>query len=245
MNKLFKQLLLSLFCVCCVTQTLHAQKMRDIETYTFVPKGQWIVGNSISYSQSNQKDFNFLVIESVSGEGYNFKVSPIVAYAFADNMAAGGRFGYKRSLMKVKQMDLEVGEDLTFDMSDVYSLSHSYSVSAIFRNYINLGKSKRFALYAEGQLTYEGGQSKLINGKGDDLTGTFSKHFDVGLGVAPGLVAFINNFTAVEVNVGVLGINYGRTRQVTNQIYEAHQSSSSVSFKINIFSIGMGIAFYL
>lgn len=222
-----------------------AQGMRNITMHKFIPKGQWIVGSSVSYSQSEQKDFNFLVIESVSGEDYTFKVSPLLCYAFADNMAAGGRFGYKRSLTKINQMDLEVGEDLSFNLNDVYSLSHSYSGMAMFRNYISLGNSKRFALFAETQLTFEGGQSKFVNGKGDDLTGTFSKKFDVELGVAPGLVAFINNYTAVEVNVGVLGLNYGRTRQVTDQIHIANQSSSSINFRINIFSIGMGIAFYL
>lgn len=47
--------------------------MRNITMQKFVPKGQWIVGSSVSYSQSEQKDYNFLVIESVSGEGYSFK----------------------------------------------------------------------------------------------------------------------------------------------------------------------------
>lgn len=224
---------------------LHAQGFRNIETTTFVPKGQWIAGSSVSYSQSEQKNYNFLVIESVSGDGYSFKISPVIAYAFADNLAAGGRFAYKRSLTKVNEIDLEIGDDLSFSMNDVYSLSHSYSVVGIFRNYISLGKSQRFALFAETQLTYEGGQSKFVNGKGDELTGTFSKNYNIELGVAPGLVAFVNNHTAVEVNVGVLGINYGHTRQITNQVYVANQSSSSINFRINIFSIGMGIAFYL
>lgn len=55
--------------------------MRNITMQKFVPKGQWIVGSSVSYSQSEQKDYNFLVIESVSGEGYSFKISPLLCYA--------------------------------------------------------------------------------------------------------------------------------------------------------------------
>lgn len=233
---------LFLVLACSIVQ---AQGMRNITMEKFVPKGQWIVGSSISYSQSEQKDYNFLVIESVSGEGYSFKLSPLLCYAFADNMAAGGRFAYKRSLMKVDEMGLEIGDDLSFNLNDVYSLSHTYSGVAMFRNYISLGKSKRFALFNETQLTLEGGQSKFVNGKGDELTGTFSKSFGVSLGACPGMVAFINNYTAVEVSIGVLGLNYSHTRQVTDQIHVANQSSSSVNFKINIFSIGMGIAFYL
>lgn len=162
-------------CACSSLPALHAQGMRNIQMQKFIPKGQWIVGSSVSYSQSEQKDYNFLVIESVSGQGYAFKFSPLIAYAFADNMAAGGRFAYKRTLTKIDQMDLEVGEDLSFSLNDIYSLSHSYSGVAMFRNYISLGNSRRFALFAEMQLTFEGGQSKFVNGKGDDLTGTFSK----------------------------------------------------------------------
>lgn len=244
MNKPIIKLLFFILCAGSISM-LRAQGMRNITLQKFVPKGQWIVGSSISYSQSEEKDYNFLVIESVSGEGYTFKLSPVLCYAFADNMAAGGRFAYKRSLTKIDAMDLELGEDLSFSLNDVYTLSHSYSGVAIFRNYISLGNSKRFALFSETQLTLEGGQSKFVNGKGDDLTGTFSRSFGASLGVAPGLVAFINNYTAVEVNIGVLGLNYSHTRQVTDQIHVANQSTSSVNFKINIFTIGMGIAFYL
>lgn len=227
------------------TVALHAQGMRNITMQKFIPKGQWIVGSSVSYSQSEEKTFNFLIIESVSGQGYSLKISPLLCYAFAENMAAGGRFAYKRSLTKINEMDVEIGEDLSFNLNDVYSLSHTYSGVAMFRNYISLGNSKRFALFNEAQLTVGGKQSKFVNGKGDDLTGTFSRTIEAQIGFAPGLIAFINNYTAVEVNIGVLGVNYSHTRQVTDQIYIANQSSSSINFKINIFSIGMGIAFYL
>ena len=32
------------------------------------------------------------------------------------------------------------------------------------------------------------------------------------------MVAFINNYTAVEVSIGVLGVNLSKKRQVTNQV---------------------------
>ena len=136
MNKIAIKSILFFFFLCSLTHTTKAQGMRNITMQKFVPKGQWIVGSSVSYSQSEQKDYNFLVIESVSGEGYSFKISPLLCYAFADNMGAGGRFAYKRTLTKINQMDLEIGEDLNFSLNDVYSLSHSYSGVAMFRNYI-------------------------------------------------------------------------------------------------------------
>ena len=50
---------------------------------------------------------------------------------------------------------------------------------------------------------------------------------------------------AVEVNVGVMGITYNNTKQVHNQVTGGHRSSSMMNFKVNIFSIGLGVAFYL
>ena len=58
-------------------------------------------------------------------------------------------------------------------------------------------------------------------------------------------MAFITNSAAVEVNVGVLGFNYSHTKQVTDQVYVGYRKTSQMNFKVNIFSIALGIAFYL
>ncbi|MDE5930789.1 MAG: hypothetical protein K2H03_09940, partial [Muribaculaceae bacterium] len=50
---------------------------RDLEQVAFVPKGQWIAGVSVSYSQSSQDNYQFLVFENLSGDTYTFKVSPM------------------------------------------------------------------------------------------------------------------------------------------------------------------------
>lgn len=167
------------------------------------------------------------------------------AYALKDNMALGGRFKYGRTLVRMDETQLNLDDETSFDINNIYQLKHSYSAMAIFRNYIPLGDSKRFAVFSETQLEVGGSQSKVSNGKGEALTGTYSRSTDLGFGVSPGMVAFINNYTAVEVSIGVLGVNLSKTRQVTNQVETGEQSSTSANFKINIFSIGLGIAFYL
>ena len=167
------------------------------------------------------------------------------AYALKDNMALGARFNYSRTLVRMDETQINLDDENQFDVNNIYQLKHSYSAMAIFRSYIPLGESKRFALFSETQLEVGGSQSKVSNGRGEELTGTYSTSVDMGLGVSPGLVAFINNYTAVEVSVGVLGVNLSKKRQTTNQVETGEQSSTSANFKINIFSIGLGIAFYL
>lgn len=241
-----KKLSVIIVLFCLWGTNLSAQNFdRGIKQSTFVPKGQWITGLSVSYSEYTNDNYKFIVLEKINGSGYSVKVSPLVCFTFRDNVAAGGRFAYGRSLTKIDNISLDLDEDIKFDISDVYSLSHSYSGTGVLRTYISLGDTKRFGLYNEVQLTAEGGQSKMLNGKGEELTGTYQKNLGLQVGMSPGLVAFINNYTAVEVSVGVLGFNYKRTEQVTDQVYYGSRSTSSANFKINLFSISLGLAFYL
>lgn len=58
-------------------------------------------------------------------------------------------------------------------------------------------------------------------------------------------MAFATNNMAVEVNVGVMGISYTHAKQVHNQVTVGKRNTSMMNFKVNIFSIGLGMAFYL
>ncbi len=218
---------------------------RGLKQYTFVPKGQWIVGGTLSYSQSNENNYQFLIIEGINGNGYNVNVSPMFCYMFSNNMGAGARLSYERSLVKLNSAELNISDDTNFDVNNIYRLNHTYSGMAILRNYISIGNNMRFGLFNETQLHIGGGQSKLVSGGGDNITGAYEKNFNVGINLAPGITAFINNFMAVELNVGLLGFRYSSTNQITNQVYEGNTHSTSASFQINLFSIGLGLAFYI
>lgn len=218
---------------------------RDIETVTFVPKGQWIAGVSINYTQSNQNKYQFLILENISGDTYSFKVSPMLCYAFKDDMAAGGKFAYSRALTKVENADIIVDSETDTNVENLYRLSHNYSVTGVLRNYFSIGHSKRFGFFSEVQLGLGGGQTKLTRGKGMALTGNYERNFTLDVGVAPGIAIFLNNYSALEVNVGVLGFSYTATKTIEDQIYVSRRNSKSANFRINLFSITFGAAFYI
>lgn len=212
----------------------------------FVPKGQWIFGGTASYSTHTNKGYQFLVIEGINSKGYTFRVSPMIAYAFRDNMALGGRFIYSRTLLKLDNAELNFGSEesgTNLVAKDYYSLKQTYSAAAIWRQYIPLGRNKRFALFNEMQLSAGGTQARFANDS--PVKGTYETGYTLSLGISPGIVAFATNNMAVEVNVGVMGITYNHTKQVHNQVTVGKRNSSMMNFKINIFSIGLGMAFYL
>ena len=218
---------------------------RGLEQISFIPEGQWITGVNVSYTHSDFDNYKFLIVENLGGDTYSFKVSPMLMYCFQDNLAAGGRFAYSRSRTRLNSADVIIDSETSYEPGTLYALSHNYYGTASFRNYISLGRSMRFGFFNEVQLQIGGGQSKIVNGEGEDLTGTYSRNFSLDVGLTPGLIMFLNNYSAIEVSVGVLGFSYDKTRAITDQIYIAEYASKHANFKINLFSISFGVAFYL
>lgn len=136
MHHLHRFILLSLL---CLPFGLFAQRFdRGITQITFIPKGQWITGCNISYSQHTNDNYKFIVIEGWNGEGYNFSVSPFLLYCFKDNLAAGSKFEYTRSLLRIDNLDISIDDDMSFSLSDIYTLKHGFYATGLFRAYLNL-----------------------------------------------------------------------------------------------------------
>lgn len=218
---------------------------RGIMQSVFIPKGQWMAGGTVSYSEHEEDNLNFLVIKNVEGLGYTFNVSPYVGYFFKDNVAAGLRFGYNRTYLDMANFELNLGEDFNISLKDLYYLEHEYQVSGFLRTYMPIGKSKIFGLFNEVRLTYAYGVGKNSTGSNTENDGTFERTHNLQIGIAPGMTAFVTDWSAVEVSVGVMGYNFKWQKQTTNQIESGMRRTSSGNFKINLFSINIGMTFYL
>lgn len=224
----------------------RAERGISSRTSLFVPKGQWVFGGTVSYSTHNNRDYDVLVIDDITSEGYTFKVSPMIGYALGNNSTLGVRFIYGRTLLKLDGANVSFGNgDSSTDLSVdyYYALRHSYSFAAVYRRYIPFGESKRFGIFTDIQLLFGGSQGKFA--ADSPIKGTFQRGFDFELGLSPGLIAFATNSMAVEVYVGMMGIGYSRVRQVHNQVTTGTRHQSAMNFKVNLLSIGLGISFYL
>lgn len=218
---------------------------REIMKTTFIPKGQWMVGGTLSYSEHNEDNLNFLVLKDMQGVGYNFSISPYVGYFFKDNCSAGVRFAYKRTYLDLGNTDINLGEDFNISLKDLYWLEHMFEASGILRTYTPIGKSKIFGLFNEVRLTYGYSSGKNSTGSGTEYDGTYERSHNLQVGIAPGMTVFVTDWAAVEVSVGVMGYNFKWTEQKTNQIEIGKRRNSSGNFKINLFAINIGMTFYL
>ncbi len=217
---------------------------REVQETVFIPKGTWMMGGSVSYSEHDEGNLNFLIMKDVEGKGYNFSVSPYVGYFFRNNIAAGFRFTYNRDYLDLGNMDINLG-DITISFDDLYYLEHKYEASGFLRTYIPIGRSKIFGLFNEARITYGYGKGKNSTGSGTTYDGTFQTVQNLQIGFAPGLTAFITDWSAVEVSVGVMGFDFKWIDQQSNQVEEGSMRTSSGNFKINLFSINIGMTFYI
>jgi len=219
---------------------------RGILNYTVVPKGQVVLGLTASYTTFVNEDYELLTFfKDFDAEGYTFSFKPFVGYFYRDNSMVGARFGYTRTLLKLNNISLEFDDDMDFNLSNVYLLEQKYSGTGLIRNYFGLGGSKRFALFNETSITFSGGDAKFVRGQSETLNGTFSTIRELQVGVTPGLTAFITNNIGIEVSLGVAGFKYRKEKQVHNQVETGESRTSGINFKIDLFSIGIGLAVYL
>ena len=179
-----KRLLLAIVCIVAVTVSAEAQKRerklkridRGVQEKVFIPKGQWMAGGSVSYSEHEEDNLNFLVLKNVEGKGYNFKVSPYFGYFFADNLAAGFRFAYNRTYLDMPNFELNLGDDLNISLEDLYYLQHKYEASGFFRSYMPIGNSKIFGLFNELRLTYGHSTERILQVRVRSMTGRMRRH---------------------------------------------------------------------
>ncbi len=219
----------------------------------FIPKGS--VGAGVSLSYNNYSIGNgaadagysmlFNLLGNIHGNMLSFGVSPYVSYFIADNLSVGVRFDYDRSKMGLGNMDLSFGDALSLNISDFNYFRHTYTGAITLRNYLPFAQSKRFGMFTELRAMGGYGQAESYRIDDKDKVGTYQDIYNFDIGLVPGLCAFITNEVALEVSIGLLGFNYQKVVQVTNQVEKSEMEKSGANFKLNIFSISFGLSFYI
>jgi len=217
---------------------------RGIKVTTFIPKGLWMVGGTFSYAESNAEDFKLLVLKNIEYKSYTFSLSPGFCYFFRDNVGAGARFSYSRDYIDIGNIDIALNDDLTFEIQNASLVEHMFYGTGFIRTYMNIAGSKVFGLFNEARLTFGAGQGKTFSGEGETLDGVYQKVKRLQVGISPGMAAFITNNAAIEVSVGVMGFDSRWVNQDHNKVVEGSFRSTSAKFKIDLFSINLGMSYY-
>ena len=212
-------------------------------TAPFIQKGTWFIGGTAKYSQHINDNYNYLVISDINSNGFNVSANPYVMYSIKDNMALGLKLSYDRSMLDLASAELGMAQ-VEMNATDCYQINHKYSAFGVFRAYIPFGNSKRVAMYTDLQLGGSYKQGKAFNAGGDQVLGTYTQTYSLRLAVDPGLIVFLTDRFAVEMNVGVFGVDYRWSEQVHNQVQTGSTDAASAGFMINLLSMGVGVSYY-
>ena len=134
---------------------------------------------------------------------------------------------------------------ILLSLQGFHYMKQSYTGAATLRTYIPFATSKRFAMFAEVRATGGYGQAKTFKIVDGENVGTYQDIYNAELGLVPGVMAFLTNEVAFEISVGLLGFNYQRVEQVTNQVEKSRMENSGINFRVNLLSIGFGLSFYI
>lgn len=243
-------LLLALLSMELVAQSASGRKLVQryepgAEKALFVPQKTWMGGMTVSYSERSSENMNITVLKDLNLDTYRFGVSPYVGYFVADNQAVGVRFNYSRTKIDLAKLNLSLGEDFNINLDNIYYIQNAYDASAFWRIYMPIAKSKIFAIFNDARLCYSYSESKNSTGVGTEYTGSYTVGHDIMIGFAPGLTAFVTNNAAVEVSMGLMGVDFGWMDQKTNQVYEGSTRTASGHFKIDLLSLNLGMVIYL
>ena len=220
----------------------------------FIPKGT--SGGGLTFSlltykigDTSMDDIGYALVPSLvtgaKGDIYRFKISPSYEYFLWNNMSIGTHLGYSRASFGLKNLDLNIGSDLSFGVDDFYYESNTFSAALFVRNYLPLAQSKRFALLIEGRLSGSYGQTKGYKIEDGLKHGTYTDVYKASVNFVPGLCVFATNSMALTLQMSVLGLTYRNVKQKENQVNESGYHGANTSFGLDVFSIEVGMAVYI
>ena len=250
MKKLIALLLLAGICISANAESFD-RGIYNAHT-VFIPKGSVGAGIALTYRDfkvgNNMPDgFSFLssLVNNVHGGLNTFGVSPFVSFFVADNVSVGLLFDYSSTKLGVNSADITLGDALSFSLKDKNYHKQSDNGAITLRDYIPFALSKRFAMFAELRVGGGYAQTKDYKQESAELFGTYQDIYNFYMQLVPGLTCFVSNEVAIEVSVGVLGYDYSKTVQKTNQVKVSEMVSNQANCRIDLLSINLGMSFYL
>lgn len=215
---------------------------RGLYNYLFIPKGQWSFGLSASYGELNTDDVQVLnMLKDVDFKGKIYSIQPTIGYFIRNNQSVGIKLTYSRGTADLANLAVDFDDDINFKLKDVSYYTESYVIGGFYRNYVGLGRDKRFGVFNEVDLSFQSGSSRFNRLYNDEPKNTKTTITQASLNFSPGVAVFIQDNVAFNVSFGVFGVKWRKEHQLTNGIDEGTRFSSGANFRFNIFNINFGL----
>jgi len=229
-----------------IPQSNYGRYDRGLYNYLFIPKGQWSFGLMASYGQFSTDDVQLLsIIKDLDFNIKAYSIQPSIAYFFRNNQSIGLKFIYVRRNLDLPSVAVDFSDDINFSLKDISYYEQSYSTSISYRNYVGLGRDRRFGVFNDVDLSFGSGSSRFKRYYDGELRDTRTNSVSAALNFSPGVCVFIMDYVSFNVSFGVFGVKIHHEKQQTNGVEEGSRFSSGANFKFNIFNINFGMAVFI
>lgn len=219
---------------------------RGLFNFLFIPKGQWSFGIQASYGEFNTEDFQILsILKDLNLKVKAYSLQPSISYFFGNNQSIGINFNYTRMYVDLGGLSFDFDSDMNFKLSDISYYSKTYSSAIAYRNYVGLGRDRRFGVFNEVELEFGAGSSRFKRSYEGVPRDTRTNTMTASLNFSPGVSVFIMDYVSFNVSFGVFGVKLHHERQTTDGVEEGSRFSSGANFRFNIFNINFGMAVYI
>lgn len=213
-------------------------------------KGTWLLGGTLSAKSNSLSDIDLLVldIEKFNQRAFNLRLEG--SYFFKENLSAG--------------LGLQFGEDKAELVANLLNNSYKRDIRNFNRTYGVLGFIKNHIPVSSNNVFYVTNQTELFYGYKSGPSETFIddilerqyavKH-SMGLTIRPGILIFLTDNFAFDLNMGVLGFSHSEENvnysyppnnppTEDNRKGDTKNKSTDLNLKFDLLKVGFGFSYY-
>lgn len=174
-----------------------------------------------------------------------FSIKPYLAYFIKNNLSVGLRFGYTSAKGNVGSFNVDIDDDMNFNLHDVMYRNESYTAALTLNQYIGIGRRGRFGVYHEVELAFSSGNSDFSRPYAGEPRNTHTTYMDAAINFSPGVCVFIMKNVSFNLSFGVFGFHLRNEKQSENGEPTGNRMTSGANFRFNIFNINFGIGVHI
>ena len=214
----------------------HKKSLVDVR----LGKGTFLAGGTLGLNLRNTGNQDQLIRKVDVEDLVDFSIQLNGAYAIKDEIFIGLGLEYGQTSRKGDYINADDGS-----LSEVQFFQTSFSLRPFVKNHLPLDHKGRFNLINQTELILELDQSITETTKNRVVTRQISNSRVYGIGLRPGVMAFVVNNFAVEASVNLAGINFSNSTIERTDMPDETVRKASIDFKIDILKLNLGFLIYL
>lgn len=219
------------------SSTKEDQDPRNLDFNHNQLRGQWFASLTLQLSSTNAENKDQFIRQIHHQDNGEFEVGVQGGYFVKDFFMVGLEFAYSST----NKNEIYTANDVR---SHLRRIEHGYYFAPFIRNYIPLSESRRFSIFNQTSLQVGASRNLTQNEKENQLDKVITDKVILGIGIQPGLSAFVVDGFAFEASVGLLGLEMEHEKAVKNYEEESKKTDFNLNFRINLLQIKLAVAYY-